>query len=201
MGADDLRPAFGRDHMRGDRPTESLMRFGRRDRSNEELARGADQKRQSEGAKFVQARQHDHALLVRLAKADAGVEHDIFAANTRARGDVERARKEGGDILHDVDGGIGAIANGALPEPRVPGGDVKVELLAAEVLYGRRIVADSVTDGCVPAVDHGDPRAAVAQRDRHVDVVVGPLDRSAAALDAQPDVVAEAHLLGKVLGP
>ena len=59
---------------------------------------------------FVEPRQRNHALLRRLAEADAGVEHDIAGRNPGLRGDVERAGKEGRDILHDVDAGIGAVA-------------------------------------------------------------------------------------------
>ena len=96
--------------MGGDRTAKALMRLRRRHRADEALARGADQQRQAERLQFAEPGQRHHALLRRLAEADAGIEHDIAGRNAGLRGDVERPREEGGDILHDVDAGIGAVA-------------------------------------------------------------------------------------------
>ena len=57
---------------------------------------------------FIEPGQRRHALLGRLAKADAGIEHDIARRNAGLRRDLERAGKERGNILHDVDVGIDA---------------------------------------------------------------------------------------------
>ena len=110
MGSDDPRAAFGREQMRRDRAAEALMRFRRRHRADEALARGADQQRQTEDAQFVEPGQRRHALFLGLAKADAGIEHDVIRRNARLGGDLQRALKEGGDILHDIDAGVGAVA-------------------------------------------------------------------------------------------
>ena len=50
MGPDDPRAALGRDQMRRDRAAEPLMRLRRGDRTDEALARRADQQRQAEDA-------------------------------------------------------------------------------------------------------------------------------------------------------
>src|SRR5215472_12927732 len=103
MGADDARTALGRDHMRGDRAGQALMRLRRRDRRDEKFSRGADQERQAEATKFFQPRQRGQALLLGLAEADAGIEHDVLSGNAGSSGNVERAGEEGGDLLYDVD--------------------------------------------------------------------------------------------------
>ena len=55
--AHDRGAVFDREEMRGQRTAEPLHRFGRRDRVDEALARGADQKRQAEvGEKCAAAR-------------------------------------------------------------------------------------------------------------------------------------------------
>src|ERR1700730_8213438 len=110
MGADNPRAALYRDKMRGNRAAKTLMWLRRRDRTDEALARGADQQRQAEYAEFIEPGQRRHALLRGFAEADAGVEHDISRRNARLGCNIERAGKEGGDILHDVDVGIDAFA-------------------------------------------------------------------------------------------
>jgi len=91
MGADDPRTALGSDQMRGDRTAQPLLRLRGDDRSDEAFARGANQERRSEAAEFVQARQRRHALLRRLAEADAGIKHDITFANARLGRDIKLA--------------------------------------------------------------------------------------------------------------
>ena len=73
--------------MAGDRAADALVRRGRGDRLDEALARGADQQRQPERLKSVEPRQADHALLRRLAEADAWIEHDMVTRNAGALGD------------------------------------------------------------------------------------------------------------------
>ena len=58
----------------------------------------------------VEPRQHRQTLLLRLAEADAGIEHDAVARNAGALGDTERAGEEPVDVGHDVDRRIGALA-------------------------------------------------------------------------------------------
>jgi hypothetical protein len=96
--------------MRGNRAAEALMRLRRRHRADETLARGADQQRKSERLQLAEPRQCSHALLRRLAEADAGVEDNFVRRNSRFRRDVERVREEVDDVLHDVHSGIGAVA-------------------------------------------------------------------------------------------
>ena len=86
------------------------MRLRRRDRRDESLARGTDQDRQAEGVELIEPAQRDQALLLGLAESDAGIEHDVLAGDAGAGGDVERAGEESGDLLHDVDGRVGALA-------------------------------------------------------------------------------------------
>ena len=79
-------------------------------RMDEALARSADQERQAEAAPGVEPGDAGHALLRRLAEADAGIEHDALARDAGARGDFERAREERGHVGDDVDRRIGALA-------------------------------------------------------------------------------------------
>jgi len=74
------------------------------------LARGADQDRQAKPAPGVEPGDANQALLRRLAKADAGIEHDALAGNTGTGGNGERAFEERGDVGDDVDPRIGGIA-------------------------------------------------------------------------------------------
>jgi len=96
--------------MGRDRAAEALMRLRRRDRADEALARGADQKRQAEDAEFIEPGQRRHALFGGLAEADTGIEHDVAAGNAGPVGYRERSRKIVGDILHDIERGVGAVA-------------------------------------------------------------------------------------------
>src|SRR5439155_19618084 len=110
MRPDDPRSVLGRQQMRGNRAAKALMRLRRRHRADEALARGADQQWKSERLQLAEPRQRGHALLGRFAEADAGIEDNFFRRNSGAGSDVERTRKEGSDVLHDVDRWIGAIA-------------------------------------------------------------------------------------------
>src|ERR1700722_6389335 len=110
MGPDDPCAASRRYQMGCDRTAEALLRLGRRDRTDETFARCADQYWKAENTEFFQPGQRHHALFLRLAKADAGIEHDIAGRNARFAGDVERAGKERSDILHDIDGSVRAVA-------------------------------------------------------------------------------------------
>src|SRR6185436_12076781 len=96
--------------MCGNRTTKTLMRFRRCHRADEALARSADQQWKPERLQFTEPRQRDHALLGCLAEADAGIEHDSLRRNSSAGSDVERACKEVGDVLHDVDSRVGTVA-------------------------------------------------------------------------------------------
>src|SRR5712671_3109979 len=109
MGPDDARAAACRRKVGCDRAAETLMRLRWYDRTDEALARGPDQHRQTENLEFSQPGQRRHALLRSLAEADPGVEHDIVVRNTCPVSDLERARKESGNILHDVDVGIDPV--------------------------------------------------------------------------------------------
>src|ERR1700741_2204481 len=103
MRANDGSPPLRGDQMCRDRSAETLLRLGGTNARDEALARGADQDRQAERFEFLEPRQRDYALLRRLAEADAGIEHDIAFANAGLAGDLQRARKEIGHVLHDVD--------------------------------------------------------------------------------------------------
>src|ERR1043166_6342903 len=103
MRADDPRTVLRCDDMRRYRASDALMRFRWRDRGDEEFSRGADQQRQAERVELAEMRQHGKALLVGLAEADAGIEHDVFMGDAGAHGDIERAGEISGDVLHDVD--------------------------------------------------------------------------------------------------
>ena len=78
----------------GDRAADALGRRRWRDGVDESLARCADQKRQAECLNSAKPRKQRDALLRRLAKADAGIEHDILARDAGAGRDLERAGEE-----------------------------------------------------------------------------------------------------------
>ena len=97
---------------------------------DEALARGADQERQAESSPGVEPGDAGEALLRRLAEADAGIEHDPVARNAGARGDLERALEERGDVGDDVDRRIGLVAivhdddgRAVFGDGRAPSGD------------------------------------------------------------------------------
>ena len=115
---------------------------------------------------FVEPRQRHHALLRRLAEADAGIEHDIARRNTGLRRDLERAGEEGRDILHDVDAGIGAVAvvhddHGHIAR-RDQAGHVGIALQAPDIVGDRSaMIQRPGDDGRFHAVD----RDGNAERD------------------------------------
>src|SRR5205823_10048115 len=81
-----------------------------RDLVDETLARSTHENRQTESFELGKPRDHGETLVRRLAEADTGIEHYIFAGNTRRGRDSKRAVEEVGDIPHDVDGRIGRVA-------------------------------------------------------------------------------------------
>src|SRR5215470_14117941 len=101
MGTDDFRALPRRDQMRRDRAAEPLLRLRWRNGSDEALARRADQNREAERAELAEARQCNHALLRRLAEADAGVEHDFFPRDAGFGGDLQGSAEVACNILHD----------------------------------------------------------------------------------------------------
>src|SRR5262249_61087532 len=74
---------------------------------DEALARSADEKGMPERFEIADACDGDEALLCRFAEADAGIEHNALRGNAGVRGNLERTRKERGDIRHDVDRWVG----------------------------------------------------------------------------------------------
>ena len=66
-------------------PPSRSIGLGRDDGIDEALARGADQQRQAECFQGAELGQHLDALFGRLAEADAGVEHNLLAADAGAR--------------------------------------------------------------------------------------------------------------------
>ena len=57
-----------------------------------------------------EAGERDHALLLRLAESNAGIEHDMARGDAGFRRDLERAAEERRDILHDVDRSVHLVA-------------------------------------------------------------------------------------------
>jgi hypothetical protein len=85
VDAQDGRAVAGGDEMRGERAADALRGFGRRDRIDEALARGADQQRQAEAPEFGKVAETSDALVRRLAEADAGVEACAAISSERAK--------------------------------------------------------------------------------------------------------------------
>ena len=92
--------------------------------------------------------------------------------------------------------GRGGIAEGALPETGVADRDVKVPREPRELL-GRPVHRIAALRGRVevPAVEDGDPRADIPDRDREVDRVLANFGDAPAAFDDEPFLVGEADLL------
>ena len=98
---------------------------------------------------------------------------------------------------------VGLVANRALPEPVPAGRDVEVELLTMEIGgVGRNLLAHPphIRLG-VPAVQHRQPRPGVAQAEPHVDAAIVNLDHSSVPRNLEPVVVAEAHVLDRLILP
>src|SRR6185436_20543837 len=75
VDADNVSPAQDRRRDRGGRrPVPLFDRHGSRRRRQERLSRGSDEDWQFEGGKRRQARQHGHALIRPLRKADPRVD-------------------------------------------------------------------------------------------------------------------------------
>src|ERR1700761_2574403 len=110
MSPNDISAALHGNQMRRDRSAEPLLRLRRHHRSDETLARGADQDWKTEARELIEPCQHCHALRGRLAEADPWIEHDIAFRDASLCGDIERAHEEGDDIRHDVDRGIDLLA-------------------------------------------------------------------------------------------
>src|SRR5688572_27187717 len=98
MHAYDGGAIVDRAQMRRDRATDALVGRGGRYRVDEPLARRADEERQTERLQLRQPGDGSHALLGRLAEADAGIGHDGVARNAGAAGDVERAEEKRLDV-------------------------------------------------------------------------------------------------------
>src|SRR5665648_466756 len=96
--------------MSRDRAAKAWSADGLGDRTDETLARRADQQGQAEYADFMEPGQRRHALFGGLAKTDAGVEHEVAARNTRSVSDVERAGEKVDDIPDDVDASVDLVA-------------------------------------------------------------------------------------------
>jgi hypothetical protein len=88
------------------------------------------------------------------------------------------------------------------PEPDVAARDVEIAALAAEIAEVRLLRGPlSLQELRPPAVEHGQPGAAVTQRDRQVQPPVGELDDAAVTGHVQPVVVPESHPLDRVVLP
>src|SRR5205807_308008 len=93
------------------------------------------------------------------------------------------------------------IPDGALPVAGVAGCDVEVALLEPEVRRVRVLLArHQASRRDVPAVEHREPGAHVAQRDRHVVAAVRLLQVRATAAHGEPPLD-ERDPLWRVLGP
>src|SRR5437016_10108015 len=110
MSADNRGPAGDRKQVRGNRSAQAMLGRRGRDLVDETLARSTHENRQTESFELGKPRDHGETLVRRLAEADTGIEHYIFAGNTRRGRDSKRAVEEVGDIPHDVDGRIGRVA-------------------------------------------------------------------------------------------
>ena len=102
-------------------------------RADEPFARSSNQQRAAKRMQLGKTREHRHALLRRLAEANAGVESDPLPCDAGPVGDVQRARKEAGDVGHDVDRRIDglAIVHGD-DEGAVIGGDTRHVMIALQ---------------------------------------------------------------------
>ena len=101
--ADDGSAVFDREDVRGQRSGQPPVGLGWQHSIDEALARGANQDRHAEALEGVEPGDGLHALLRRLAEADAGIEHDASREMPADRGDVERAGEESLDVGDDVD--------------------------------------------------------------------------------------------------
>src|ERR1700692_4432035 len=110
MRAHDRGAVEHTEDMGRNRAAEPAVGRRRRYRVDEALARGAEEERQAKPAEPFEPGDRLHALLRRLAEADAGIEHDAVAPDAGARGDVERACEEALHLRHDVERRIGALA-------------------------------------------------------------------------------------------
>ena len=95
--------------MGGDRSAQPLVGRGGRNLVDEALARSADEKGMPERFEIADACDGGEALLCRFAEADAGIEHNALPRNTGLCSNLERTRKERGDIRHDVDRWVGGL--------------------------------------------------------------------------------------------
>src|SRR5207253_10152394 len=105
VDADDVRATEGgRRHARH-RAMDALVDGRAAEQvADEGFARGADEQREvgKVARQHVQLRDQLDVLLLRLAEADAGVEHDLLAADTAALGLLDAPAPTAGDILEDV---------------------------------------------------------------------------------------------------
>src|SRR5256885_420769 len=79
--ANDVRAGLHRHEVSRNRAAEPLLRLGWRNEIDEPLARKADEDWQTKTFQFRQPGDDLDALLRRLAKADAGIEHEAVAGD------------------------------------------------------------------------------------------------------------------------
>jgi hypothetical protein len=89
MGTYYCGTILDREQVGGNRTSDATI--GRRccNRADETLARGANQKRQTEGFEGIKSRKTDDALLRSFSKTYSRIEHDALARNTCARGNLQ----------------------------------------------------------------------------------------------------------------